>query len=95
MLVLVQAAGSTHGRLVAAALNATAAAGNMAGRGANASALSRVLTAANALTAYRREIVATGALNVMWTQYNEVRQGHGPQRPPPLPPVWCECAAIV
>lgn len=56
--------GSQHGRLIANALNATARVNNIAGRGANRTALSTVLAAASALTKYRQGIVASGSVNV-------------------------------
>ena len=34
-----------------------------------------VMKAANVLTSFRRKIVSTGAVNVMWAQYNEVKLG--------------------
>ena len=63
------------GRLVAVAINASRCIFDIPARGLNRTSLVSVLQAATALTDYRKNIVASGSINVMWTQYNEVRLG--------------------
>jgi hypothetical protein len=67
--------GSTHARLVAEAINASRFIFDISGRGLNRTSLVSVLRAATALTDFRKQIVASGSINVMWAQYNEVRLG--------------------
>ena len=74
-MTLSQATGSKHGRLVAEAINASRFIDDIPARGLNHTSLASVLQAATALTDYRKKIVASGSINVMWTQYNEVQLG--------------------